>query len=85
MKSGGGGKKVELNKQQKDYNKAIEESKNGDKVAANPKAIYGELDSLVRPTGINATITRDMIGTGSSARSSIKPPGFLGGVEGHAR
>ncbi|MCB2362493.1 hypothetical protein [Clostridium estertheticum] len=29
MKSGGGGKKVELNKQQKEYNKAVEESKNG--------------------------------------------------------
>lgn len=26
-----------------------------------------------------------MIGTGSSASSSIKPPGFLGGGEGHAR
>ncbi|WAG45268.1 HNH endonuclease [Clostridium estertheticum] len=29
IKSGGGGKKVELNKQQKEYNKAVEESKNG--------------------------------------------------------
>ncbi|MBU3179438.1 hypothetical protein KPL47_24520 [Clostridium estertheticum] len=28
MKSGGGGKKVELNKQQKDYNKAVEDDKN---------------------------------------------------------
>ncbi len=51
----------------------------------NPKVIYGELDSLGRPTGINATITSDMIGIGSSASSSIKPPGFLGGGEGHAR
>ncbi|WP_243143336.1 hypothetical protein [Clostridium estertheticum] len=33
MKSGGGGKKVELNKQQKDYNKAVEENKNSDKGA----------------------------------------------------
>ncbi|WP_310889503.1 hypothetical protein, partial [Clostridium estertheticum] len=33
IKSGGGGKKVELNKQQKDYNKAVEESKNSDKGA----------------------------------------------------
>lgn len=53
--------------------------------AGNPKVNYGELDSLGRPTGINATITSDMIGTGSSASSSIKPPGFLGGAEGHAR
>lgn len=52
---------------------------------ADPKVIYGELDALGRPTGINATITRDMIGTGSSANSCIKPPGFLGGGEGHAR
>ncbi|WP_162523371.1 hypothetical protein, partial [Clostridium estertheticum] len=29
IKSGGGGKKVELNQQQKDYNKAVEEGKNG--------------------------------------------------------
>ncbi|MPQ34295.1 HNH endonuclease, partial [Clostridium estertheticum] len=33
IKSGGGGKKVELNKQQKNYNKAVEESKNGNKGA----------------------------------------------------
>ncbi|APC40577.1 hypothetical protein A7L45_11095 [Clostridium estertheticum subsp. estertheticum] len=33
IKSGGGGKKVELNKQQKDYNKAVEENKNSDKGA----------------------------------------------------
>ncbi|MCB2356955.1 hypothetical protein [Clostridium estertheticum] len=35
IKSGGGGKKVELNKQQKDYNKAVEETNNGDKGAGN--------------------------------------------------
>ncbi|WP_204902515.1 hypothetical protein, partial [Clostridium estertheticum] len=41
IKSGGVGKKVELNKQQKDYNKAVEESKNGkgDKGVADPKII----------------------------------------------
>ncbi|MCB2309241.1 HNH/ENDO VII family nuclease [Clostridium estertheticum] len=40
IKSGGGGKKVELNKQQKDYNKAVEESKNakGDKVVSEANA-----------------------------------------------
>ncbi|URZ02826.1 DNA/RNA non-specific endonuclease [Clostridium felsineum] len=55
---------------------------------ADPKVIYGELDALKRPTGIKATITGDMIGTGSPASSSIKPPGFLGGGKGgagHAR
>ncbi|MCB2360721.1 GH-E family nuclease, partial [Clostridium estertheticum] len=39
MKSGGGGKKVELNKQQKDYNKAVEESKNGNKGVIEPKPL----------------------------------------------
>jgi len=46
---------------------------------------YGELDSLGRTTGIEATITLDMIGTGSPAKSSIKPAGFGGQVQGHAR
>jgi hypothetical protein len=58
------------------------------KGVSNPNINYGELDSLGRPTGINAIITSDMIGTGSSASSSIKPPGFLGGGKGgagHAR
>ena len=35
-----------------------------------------------KETFVNATITSDMIGTASS---SIKPPGFLGDGEGHAR
>ncbi|WP_318245206.1 DNA/RNA non-specific endonuclease [Solibacillus faecavium] len=50
--------------------------------------IFGELDNLGRPTGVTATITQDMIGTGSKASQSIKPPGFLGGgpgSPGHAR
>lgn len=46
---------------------------------------YGELDSLGRTTGIEATITLDMIGTGSPAKSSIKPAGFGGQAQGHAR
>ena len=46
---------------------------------------YGELDSLGRTTGIEATITSDMIGTGSPAKSSIKPAGFGGQAQGHAR
>ena len=49
---------------------------------------YGELDSLGRPTGIEAKITKDMIGTGTAPKSSIFPPGFKGGgpgSPGHAR
>ena len=46
---------------------------------------YGELDSLGRTTGIEATITPDMIGAGSPAKSSIKPAGFGGQAQGHAR
>ena len=47
--------------------------------------IYGELDSLGRTTGIEATIMPDMIGTGSPAKSSIKPVGFGGQAQGHSR
>lgn len=43
------------------------------------------MDSLGRTTGIIATITQDMIGVGSPAKSSIKPTGFGGQVQGHAR
>lgn len=46
---------------------------------------YGELDSLGRTTGVEAVITPDMIGTGSPAKSSIKPAGFGGQTQGHAR
>ncbi len=46
---------------------------------------YGELDSLGRATGVEAVITQDMIGTGSPAKSSIKPAGFGGQAQGYAR
>lgn len=46
---------------------------------------YGELDSLGRTTGVEAVITPDMIGTGSPAKSSIRPAGFGGQAQGHAR
>ena len=46
---------------------------------------YRELDSLGRATEIEATITQDMIGTGSPAKASIKPAGFGGQAQGHAR
>jgi hypothetical protein len=49
------------------------------RIAENPTegfAIYGELDKYGRPTGARARITREMIGTGSSASAAIIPPGF---------
>ncbi|OAB34383.1 DNA/RNA non-specific endonuclease [Paenibacillus glacialis] len=52
------------------------------------QVVFGELDDLRRPTGVTATIIPDMIGTGSKAKQSIIPPGFLGGGKGspgHAR
>jgi DNA/RNA non-specific endonuclease len=39
---------------------------------------YGALDHLGRPTGVKATITADMIGTGTPANPSITPPGWSG-------
>ncbi|MBI1178452.1 hypothetical protein GC207_13540 [bacterium] len=38
---------------------------------------YGALDSLGRPTGVSATITEDMLGTGTRASQSITPPGYV--------
>jgi hypothetical protein len=39
---------------------------------------YGSLDALGRPTGVRATITQEMIGTGTPANPSIIPPGWSG-------
>jgi YD repeat-containing protein len=39
---------------------------------------YGPLDQLQRPTGINASITEDMLKTGTRPSSSISPPGWAG-------
>ena len=47
--------------------------------------VYGDLDELGRPTGVRATITEDMIGTGTPASPSIRPPGFQGSHAGQAR
>lgn len=72
-----------IKKKEKDAGKAAKSEQNN---AGN--ITYGELDDLGRPTGISATITKDMIKTGSPANSSIKPPGFEGGGKdspGHAR
>jgi hypothetical protein len=46
---------------------------------------YGPLDSLQRPTGIEAQLTHEHIGTGTPASRAITPPGFQGGAAGHAR
>ena len=48
---------------------------------------YGQLDNLNRPTGIEATITPEMVAgrIGSDANGGIRPPGFGGQEAGHAR
>lgn len=56
-----------------------------DSESGNSSIHYGELDSLGRATGVDATITVDMVGTGTPAKSSIKPAGFGGQKAGHAR
>lgn len=48
-----------------------------------PGTAFGALDDLGRPTGASATVTRDMLGTGS--RAVREPPGFGGQAAGHAR
>ena len=49
------------------------------------EVVYGPLDSLGRPTGIQAHLTPDMVGTGTPPLRSITPPGFMGGAAGQAR
>lgn len=44
---------------------------------------YGKLDKLGRPTTANALIKPNMINTGTSANQSIRPPGFISGLEPH--
>jgi len=50
-----------------------------------PGTALGELDALGRTTGAAATITREMLGTGTAASRSILPAGFAGGSANHAR
>jgi filamentous hemagglutinin len=47
--------------------------------------IFGELDSLGRPTGVTAVLREDSLGGGSSANPAIRPPGFEGQPANHAR
>lgn len=42
---------------------------------------YGEYDEYNRPTTADALITPKMIGTGSSAKQDIRPPGFISGTD----
>lgn len=49
------------------------------------KIDYGSIDKYGRRSGIRATITKSMIGTGTHADQDIRPPGFGGQAEGHAR
>ena len=41
-------------------------------------AYYRSLDSLGRPVGVDASITQDMLRTGTPANPSITPPGWSG-------
>ncbi|SMO45769.1 DUF4781 domain-containing protein [Paracoccus laeviglucosivorans] len=46
---------------------------------------YGSLNAAGQAQGIEATITRDILDTGSKAQSSIEPPGWGGGAANHSR
>ena len=46
---------------------------------------YGKLDAGRYATGAKARVTQAMLGTGTRARQSIRPPGFEGGDVGHSR
>ena len=46
---------------------------------------YGSLNASGQAQGIEATITRDMLGTGSHAKGSIKPPGWDSENGNHSR
>jgi DNA/RNA non-specific endonuclease/Bacterial TSP3 repeat len=50
-----------------------------------PGVVLGELDDLGRASGASATITREMLDTGTDAAQSIRPPGFGGQAAGQAR
>jgi hypothetical protein len=46
---------------------------------------YGSVNAAGQAQGIEATITRKMLDTGSTAESSIRPPGFVSGAQNHSR
>ena len=51
----------------------------------NGSITYKERDALGRSTDIEATIIKDMIGTGTRTSTKVNPVGFEGQVSGHAR
>ena len=53
-------------------------SSSADSESVISKPQYGPLDALGRPTGVTASITSDMIGTGTKANPNIIPPGWSG-------
>jgi len=50
---------------------------NGEVAFTTGRINYQAIDSLGRPTGASATITREMLGTGTRASQSIIPPGYV--------
>lgn len=46
---------------------------------------YGRVNAAGQAQGVEATITREMLDTGSTADSAIRPPGFEGGARNHSR
>ncbi|MFI0397169.1 DUF4781 domain-containing protein [Paracoccus jiaweipingae] len=52
---------------------------------AAPRVDYGQVNAAGQAQGIQATITRASLDTGTHARSSIRPPGFDGGGANHSR
>ncbi len=46
---------------------------------------YGRLNADGQAVGIEATITQDILDTGSHADRSIRPPGFTSGADNHSR
>lgn len=49
------------------------------KAPRTPAIRLGELSAQGQATGVTASVTPDMLGTGTKARRRIKPPGFLDG------
>lgn len=59
----------------------ITSPKNGDA----GRVLLGDFDYYGRPTGVVATITPDMLKTGSIVPNSLRPPGFINGDQKHNR
>lgn len=67
---------------------AIEAPKAGDPgqiTYLDPVKVVDNGVTKLQAQGIEATLTKDMLDTGSKAKSSIRPPGFEGGANNHSR